>query len=599
MNFLLSDTFAESLARLTGDEQKAVKTTAFDLQMNPAAPGMQFHRLDKAKDRNFWSVRVSRDVRLIVHRTQASLLLAYVGHHDVAYQWAERRRLETHPKTGAAQWVEVRERVEEVVVPKYVEDVVEQAAKPPIFASVSGDELLSCGVPLEWLEEVRRVTDDGLLELCQHLPGEAAEALLDLATGAVPAKLRRAPLEEERVAADERVADDARYPASLASAAPPPQAVLDAEAFEHPDARRRFRTVANVEELERALEYSWEKWTVFLHPAQREAVEKDYGGPARVSGSAGTGKTIVALHRAVFLARANPDARVLLTTFSGTLANALRVKLRRLIGNEPRIAERLEVHSINAMARRLYDLNVGRSQIASTEVVRGLLKDAAEGGATPKVSLRFLMTEWHDVVDAWQLENWESYRDVARLGRKTRLPETQRAALWAMFSRVREALATRGLETYPGLLSRVTGYLATLKRPPFDHVVVDEAQDVSGSSRPWEQAVRTACSSRGTWANGSSSSPSPGRRSASRFAGGPGSCGSTTEPRIRSVLGPIGCWARSWRTWMGSRRTGGAPGRSSTGRSPRSRCWIRPNRRERRSDGGSLPGSRKESKPKS
>ncbi len=137
--------------------------------------------------------------------------------------------------------------------------------------------------------------------------------------------------------------------------------------FDHPDAQRRFRVMNNVEELERALEYPWEKWTVFLHPAQRQLVERDYSGPARVSGSAGTGKTIVALHRAVFLARTNPDARVLLTTFSDTLANALRTKLRRLISNEPRLGERLEVHAMNAIGRRLYELNFGRPQIASRE----------------------------------------------------------------------------------------------------------------------------------------------------------------------------------------------------------------------------------------
>ena len=102
----------------------------------------------------------------------------------------------------------------------------------------------------------------------------------------------------------------------------------------------------SVEELERALAYPWEKWTIFLHPAQRQLVERDYNGPARVSGSAGTGKTIVALHRAVFLARNNPDARVLLTTFSEPLAKALRTKLRRLIHNEPRLGERLEVYAI-------------------------------------------------------------------------------------------------------------------------------------------------------------------------------------------------------------------------------------------------------------
>ena len=114
MEFRIADTFTDSLAKLTGEEQKAVKTTAFDLQLNPAHPSLQLHKLDKSKDPNFWSIRVSQDIRLIVHRTGASLLLCYVNHHDEAYHWAERRRLETHPKTGAAQLVEIRERIQEI-----------------------------------------------------------------------------------------------------------------------------------------------------------------------------------------------------------------------------------------------------------------------------------------------------------------------------------------------------------------------------------------------------------------------------------------------------------------------------------------------------
>ena len=117
MEFRIADTFTGSLARLTGDEQKAVKTTAFDLQMNPAGSGMSFHKLDKAKDKNFWSVRVNGDIRLIVHKTTGSMLLCYVDHHDKAYDWAERRKLETHPKTGAAQLVEIRETVQEIKIP--------------------------------------------------------------------------------------------------------------------------------------------------------------------------------------------------------------------------------------------------------------------------------------------------------------------------------------------------------------------------------------------------------------------------------------------------------------------------------------------------
>src|SRR5882757_9944872 len=128
MEFRIADTFTDSLARLTADEQKAVKTTAFDLQLNPANPGMSFHKLDKARDKNFWSVRVSSDIRLIVHKNDGSLLLCYVDHHDKAYAWAERRKLETHPKTRAAQLVEIRETVKEIIVPVYVQ---RETAAPP------------------------------------------------------------------------------------------------------------------------------------------------------------------------------------------------------------------------------------------------------------------------------------------------------------------------------------------------------------------------------------------------------------------------------------------------------------------------------------
>jgi mRNA-degrading endonuclease RelE of RelBE toxin-antitoxin system len=111
MEFCIADTYTDSLALLTDEQQKAVKNTAFDLQLNPAQPVMQLHKLDHASDPRSWSVRVNRHIRLIVHRTDTSLLLCYVDHHDNVYRWAERRKLETHPKTGAAQLLEIRETV--------------------------------------------------------------------------------------------------------------------------------------------------------------------------------------------------------------------------------------------------------------------------------------------------------------------------------------------------------------------------------------------------------------------------------------------------------------------------------------------------------
>jgi superfamily I DNA/RNA helicase/mRNA-degrading endonuclease RelE of RelBE toxin-antitoxin system len=456
VEFRIADTFTDSLARLTGEEQKIVKTTAFDLQLNPANPGMSFHKLDKAKDKNFWSVRVSGDIRLIVHKTQGSLLLCYVDHHDKAYDWAERRKLETHPKTGAAQLVEIRETVQEIVVPKYVEVPKSSPAKKPLFTKISDDELLGYGVPAEWMKDVRQATDDTLLTLADHLPGEAAEALLELATGGRPA-------------VSYAMAGQVREPVAMYGTP---------TAFDHPDAQRRFRVITNVEDLQRALEFPWDKWTIFLHPEQRQWVERDYTGPARVSGSAGTGKTIVALHRAAFLARTNPDARILLATFSDTLAHALHTKLRRLIGNEPRLGERIDVHSLNTLGIRLHRSLLGPVKLASRNDVRDILKVASQSVGGHKFNLYFLLTEWEQVVDAWQLASWEAYRDVARLGRKTRLSEAQRAVLWSIFEQCRAGLKERGLTTQAAVFTALASELGNGKNPPFDFAVVDEAQDI-------------------------------------------------------------------------------------------------------------------------
>jgi superfamily I DNA/RNA helicase len=407
------------------------------------------HKIDKARDKNFWSARVSRDLRLIVHKTNASFLLCYVGHHDPAYDWAERRKLETHPTTGAAQLVEIRETVKEITVPKYIEVEQPAPAKPPLFANISDNDLLGYGVPTDWLNDVRDANEDSILDLADHLPGEAFEALFNLATGVTPPAVTIAP--------------------------------TGADPFAHPDAQRRFRIMTNVEELERALDYPWEKWSVFLHPAQRELVQGDYNGPVRVSGSAGTGKTIVALHRAVYLARTNLDARILLTTFSDTLANALQTKLIRLIGNEPRLGERIEVHSMNAIGRRLYQLNFEKPQLASRDVISELLENAAGSVEGHKFSLRFFQAEWDQIVDAWQLGSWDEYRDVQRLGRKTRLPEKQRNMLWSIFDQVRSGLKARSLITEAEMFTRLAVQIAARKNPPFDFAVVDEAQDINPS----------------------------------------------------------------------------------------------------------------------
>ena len=249
--------------------------------------------------------------------------------------------------------------------------------------------------------------------------------------------------------------------------------------FQHPDAKSRFRILENVEELELALEYEWEKWVVFLHPAQRDLVEQSFNGPARVSGTAGTGKTVVALHRTVNLARKDESARILLTTFSDTLAALLRDKLRQLVTAEPRLMEQIEVISLDRLAEHLYPKLLEPTELASDSLIEQLLADTASALGEERFTKQFITAEWKQVVDAWQVNSWEEYRTVPRIGRKTRLPESRRADLWHIFQIVKDRLSSQGLSTQPAMYQSLATTISSSGRFPYDYAVVDEGQDVS------------------------------------------------------------------------------------------------------------------------
>jgi hypothetical protein len=501
MEFRIADTFTASLAKLNSQEQKATKTTAFDLQLDPSRPGLNFHRIDKSKDPNFWSIRVNADVRIIVHKTASSFLLCYVDHHNEAYDWAERRRIEAHPKTGAIQIVEVRERVEEIA-PRLPFEFAEkpaatyQAASANfIFQNLSEDDLARIGVPADWVSDIRGATEDRYFEIAGHLPGEAAEALLEYAaTGMLPtifsgimaesvgvsASIQSVPPDEwvKFSVSDERSESDklSELVSRLESLR---QASVTADAFTHPDSLRRFRTIESSEDLEQALAAPWETWSVFLHPSQRRIIEYEFSGPARVAGSAGTGKTVVALHRVARLAQGEPESRVLLTTFSRPLATMLQRKLEVLIGKEPSVIPRVTVTPFRGVAEELYQLAFGRRPHAPSEsLVRDTLAKAAADLGVSEFTARFLFLEWTNVIDAWQLDSADAYADVPRLGRKNRIGAKQRGRLWPVFAATRKAIDDRGFHTWAQIFAEVRAHYAGRERKPFTHIVVDEAQDL-------------------------------------------------------------------------------------------------------------------------
>lgn len=451
MKFHIAESFTASLARLTGQEQKQAKTTAFDLQLNPAHPGLQMHRLTNSRDPNFWSVRVNQDIRIIIHKTDASFMLAYVDHHDDAYAWASRRRIEEHPRTGSIQIVEVLETVEESLrlsIRALDEVAAEQPSSPApaIFAALSEDQLLDIGTPADWVADVQTWTEERFFHLSDHLPAEVAEALLDYAANG------RLPTPE----------------------------VATADPFAHPDTLRRVQTITSEAELRLALEYPWDKWSVFLHPSQREIVERNFSGPARVMGTAGTGKTIVALHRAARALREDDQAHVLLTSFSRPLANALKGKMAILLADDPSKLGRISIASFEDAALDLLTLKNGRKPaVASVDAQCAALERAMAELGYAELPLRFVVSEWRQIVDAWCLPDLESYATVPRIGRRNRLGSKQREALWPVFDKAREMLAGRGLLTPAQLFASVEASFREASAKPFTHVVVDEAQDLA------------------------------------------------------------------------------------------------------------------------
>jgi mRNA-degrading endonuclease RelE of RelBE toxin-antitoxin system len=439
VKFIIADTFLRSLERLDGESQKLVKQAAFEFQVNPAHPGFQFHKLERAKDKRFSSARVNRDLRIIIHRDGASsLMLCYADHHDAAYGWAERRMLDVHPTTGAIQLVEVEERVQEVV------RTVVREQEAPIFARYEPDYLLALGVPPQWLDALRTVGETAFLELAVHLPSEVGERLLELAEGKpVPRPVA--------VTATAKLAD----------------------AFEHPDSQRHFRVMESRDELAHALDAPWDRWLVFLHPDQQRYANSHYKGPARVYGGAGTGKTVVAVHRAVQLARAG-RGRVLLTTFSKTLSNHLRRQVELLAGVDPFVLERLDVIHLHQLATSLWSEHAGRRFVrARKDTVEALLAQAARAHDE---DVDFAREEFWAVIDAQGIVELEQYLDAARTGRGAALGVKRRRALWQVFSAVLERLQARRELTWNGVVSAATSLLDK-HGSRYTHVVADEAQD--------------------------------------------------------------------------------------------------------------------------
>lgn len=429
----LAISFWDAMARLGPKERALVDKKLPDFLQNPRHPSFKLHRLDRTASKEVWSAYLNKDLRLIVFQQGSLWVLVYVDHHDKAYQWAQTHRVEVHPKTGLIQVYRVVQR-----------EVAEVKPARPLLKKDRA-YLLALGVPESYLDPLLSLSEeeeDAFTELIEGLPPDVQERLLDLATGK----------------------EVALPPAS-------PQVAALEEVLEHPLSRQQILFVRDLKELKQALTYPWEKWLVFLHPSQREAVERTFQGPARVTGAAGTGKTVVVLHRTVTLLRRYPGEPLLLTTFNRGLARHLERSLRLLLEEIPR---ELTVEHLHALALRWHRDFLGPVRVAEgEEEYRSWVLEACRHLPFPPA---FLLSEFR-LLDDFGLYTWEAYRSFPRLGRRVALSARQRLELFQAFSRVWERMEHQGILTFSGIVHRVRAAVEAGRIPRFRAVLADEVQD--------------------------------------------------------------------------------------------------------------------------
>lgn len=451
-NVIIAPQLFASLGQLSANDQARVIEFINTFQANPAHPSLSLERVNRARSKGVWSGRISGDLRAILHKDGDTWAILYADHHDAAYDWAERREIGRHSITGALQIVESVETVREV---ERVVEVLRQPEAPPLFDTRDDEYLLSLGVPESWLPTLRRVHDDDqLLVVCEKLPEEIAERLLAIAAGEF--------------------------------VTPPEPIASDRPATEAADTRRRFFVVEDTEELAAALAAPMERWIAFLHPSQRTLVARQFNGSAKVSGSAGTGKTVVAMHRAKHLARRGEQ--VLLTSFVTTLCENIQRNLLKLCTVDER--QSITVSTVHKQALDIVRQVEPDVRPTSDDDIDKLLNSLRERHASA-YDAAFIRAEWDNVVRLQGIDCWDGYRQAPRAGRGRGLSVKERKVLWQVFGEALNALAQKQKRDWPGLCARAEELIESgAVRSPYTAVIVDEVQDLLP---PDLRFLRTLC----------------------------------------------------------------------------------------------------------
>ncbi len=463
----MSSDFLEAFAVLPRPQQRKIRTLITQFAADPTSPGLNYERV-QATD-NMRSLRIDKSYRAIVLKPEHGNihLMLWADKHDEAYAWARRHHCRVNPETGALQVYQPRESADAAgsrdrgSPPQSTESVPTRGP----FADLRDRQLRRLGVPEVMLTEVRALDGEEALDAIQkRLPLEVYESLFLYLAG------------------------DSYEDLIRARETPDPDVDTDdiAKALERMESRGRFVVVENEIELEEVLNAPLEKWRVFLHPSQRRLVERPWNGPVRVLGGAGTGKTVVAMHRARWLARNLPEGgQVLFVTFTRNLAADIENNLRSICS--PQEMRRIEVANLDRwvhgfLRRRNYDFQIvyNRSQGLWGKVWRQALALRDPSLDLPDA---FYADEFEQVVLANGITSEAEYLRVPRVGRGTSLRRPQRARVWPVFENYRLNLSHQGGKEMDDAYRDAAALLATDRGGRrYASAIVDEAQDMGAQA---------------------------------------------------------------------------------------------------------------------
>ncbi|SUZ33782.1 DNA helicase IV [Roseibaca ekhonensis] len=437
------------------------------MHAHPEANGNNLERVKGGSDKRMRSIRIDQGYRAIALQEGDDLLLVHVDEHDKAYAWAERRRALVDDITRSVRFVvAVSEETEAPAIPP-----VKQEPRPGLFDAWTDDELISVGVLMDHLPTVRAIVDEDTITAAPELDEVAQLSLTGLAAGLT--------------------LDEVRDEIGLADA--PTTTVTFSEALRSNIAQRRIR-VLDDKDLEAFVERDMAAWRIFLHPMQRRLAE-GRKSTTLVRGGAGTGKTVVAMHRARWLAdqirkdSSRKGRKVLVTTFTRNLASDIRENLRNLCPeNLSKAGPVIEVMNLDAwVSEFLRARNFEKTIVfGDHKTLKAIWDEAFDRFPVPEgLSRAFVMDEWRQIIQAQGLEQKNEYFRAQRIGRGSPLSRQMRKELWAIYEYVRARMVEEGLaepdDGYRAVRAILDAGSITL---PFDHIIVDETQDMG------EQAIR-------------------------------------------------------------------------------------------------------------